>query len=247
MQGWLKLSWVETKLYLREPLAAFFTLIYATLLLLVFGSMFGNAPTATYGGRGNVDVSIPDYMAIVMVFGGLFGLVVTLVGYREKGVLRRYQATPLRPAAVLAAQILVNFLMTVLGSLLLLVVGKVVFNAHFFGNFWSMIAAFLLCTMSMFALGFVLASLAPSTRVASLVGMIGALLMFFLSGATFPSSLFPPTLKEISLFLPLTHAVNLLQGLWFGEAWSAHITEVLVLSGVLVVGAIISARFFRWK
>ncbi len=99
----------------------------------------------------------------------------------------------------------------------------------------------------MFALGFVLVSLASTVRIATIVGLVILIVMFFLSGATFPMSLFPPILKQISEFLPLTHAVSLLQGLWFGDAWGAHLTDVLVLAALLVVGVVVSARFFRWK
>lgn len=247
MHGWLKLTWVETKLFVREPLALFFTLVYATLLLLLFGSMFGNTPELVYAGHGNVDASVPDYMAFVMAFNALFALAITLVGYRERGVLRRYQATPMRPEALLTAQIIMNFLMTTLGSLVLIVVGKAVFGLHFFGNPFSMLAAFILCTLSMFALGLLLASLAPSVRIATIVGLVLLLFMFFLSGGTFPMYFFPPALKQFAEFLPLTHAVSLLQGLWFGDAWGAHLADVLVLAACLVVGAVVSARFFRWK
>ncbi|MBP6965523.1 MAG: hypothetical protein KBC96_14090 [Armatimonadetes bacterium] len=45
----------------------------------------------------------------------------------------------------------------------------------------------------------------------------------------------------------LAHLVTLLRGLWFGEAWGKHMTEVGVLAGVLVIGIIISAKTFRWK
>lgn len=247
MHGWLKLTWIETKLFLREPLALFFTLAYASLLLLVFGSSFGNTPSAAYGGHGTVDASVPDYLTVIMTFNALFALAITLVGYRERGVLRRFQATPMRPEALLTAQIIMNFLMTVLGSLVLIVVGKAVFGLHFFGNPFSVLAAFVFCTLSMFALGLLLASLAPSVRIATIVGLALLIFMFFLSGATFPMSFFPPALKQIAEFLPLTHAVSLLQGLWFGDAWGAHLTDVLVLAACLVVGAIVSARFFRWK
>jgi ABC-2 type transport system permease protein len=71
--------------------------------------------------------------------------------------------------------------------------------------------------------------------------------MLFLSGAGFPRELLPEGIRKISMFLPLTYVVNLLRGLWIGEAWSAHLTEVAVLVGLLVVGVLISARTFRWE
>lgn len=247
MHGWLKLTWVETKLFLREPIAVFFSLAYTAVLILVFGSMFGNEPTSLFGVHGAVDVSVPAFMAVVIAFNALITLANTLTGYREKGVLRRLQATPTRPEAILMAQIIVSFLMTALGILFMIVMGKVVFNLHFFGDPLSMLAGFVLATLSMFALAFIVASLAPTVRIATMVGAIIFILMVFLSGASFPSQIFPPALKQIAGFLPLTYVVTLLQGLWLGEAWGAHITEVLVLAAVLVVGVVVSARLFRWK
>ena len=69
----------------------------------------------------------------------------------------------------------------------------------------------------------------------------------FLSGATVPKEIFPPAMRTISKALPMTHVVNLLQGLWIGNPWSKHIVEVAVLAGLLIVGAFVSAKTFRWE
>jgi ABC-2 type transport system permease protein len=69
----------------------------------------------------------------------------------------------------------------------------------------------------------------------------------FLSGSAIPLEVLPQSVRNISRFLPLTHVVTLMRGLWAGEGWAEHLTEVAVLGGVLVVGIILSARFFRWE
>jgi ABC-2 type transport system permease protein len=71
--------------------------------------------------------------------------------------------------------------------------------------------------------------------------------MLFLSGAGFPRELLPEGIRKISMFLPLTYVVNLLRGLWSGEAWSRHMTNGMVLAAILVVGVFISVRTFRWE
>jgi ABC-2 type transport system permease protein len=71
--------------------------------------------------------------------------------------------------------------------------------------------------------------------------------MLFLSGAGFPRELLPEAIKKVSAFLPLTYVVNLLRGLWIGEAWSQHTTNVIVLAGMLVVGVLVSVKTFRWE
>jgi len=79
------------------------------------------------------------------------------------------------------------------------------------------------------------------------VGMVLFYPMLFLSGATIPLQELPEAIRSFSKFLPLTHVVTLLQGLWFGEPWSDHLTEVAVLVGILVAGAVAMAWTFRWE
>jgi ABC-2 type transport system permease protein len=141
----------------------------------------------------------------------------------------------------------VLFLMTSLGMALLIVAGKLVYQMRFDGDVFSVLAGFVLCALSFFALGFILAGLLPSARAAQVVGMVLLYPMLFLSGAGFPRELLPETIKKISTFLPLTYVVNLLRGLWVGEAWGRHLLDVGVLGGMLILGIIISAKTFRWE
>ena len=247
MRSLWKLTLVEAKLYLREPMAAFFTLVFPLMMLFLFGSIYGNEPTDFYNGRGSVDVSVPGYMAMIIGTVGLLSIAITMATYRETGVLRRYRATPLRPAVILTSQVMVNFVMTLLGVLLLVVVARLVYGLRFEGNGVSVLGAFILSTLSFFAIGFLLASLAPTARVANIVGMVLFYPNLFLSGAAMPKEMFPDGVLLVSRVLPLTYVVDLLQGLWFGDPWGDHLTEVAVLVGMLAVGVIVSAKTFRWE
>lgn len=246
MRGLWKLTWVETKLFLREPEAFFFTLIFPLMLLFVFGSIYGNEPSRFFGGYGFVDVSVPAYTAMVIGTSGLLSLSTTMASYRERGVLRRLSATPLRPLAILTAQVLVLFLMTALGIALLIVAAKVVYGLRFSGNPFTVMGAFVLSSASFFALGFVLAGLMPTARTANTVAMVLYFPMLFLSGASIPWEGLPESIRRFARVLPMTHVVSLLRGLWVGDAWDAHLTEVVVLGGVLVVGVVVSGKTFRW-
>jgi ABC-2 type transport system permease protein len=238
---------VEVKLYLREPMAAFFTLIFPLMMLFIFGSIYGNEPTSFFDGRGSVDVSVPAYMAMIIGTVGLISIAINVSMYREKGILRRYRATPLRPQTILIATVLVNFVATFLGTLLLIVAAKVVYNLRFEGNALAVLVSFILSCLSFFSLGFVIAGLAPTARVAQTVGMVIFYPMLFLSGAAIPQESMPETVRSVARFLPLTHVVNLLQGLWFGEPWGDHLTEVAILVGVLVIGGVVAAKTVRWE
>ena len=247
MKSLLKMTWMETKLFLREPVGAFFTLAFPLMMLFLFGSIYGNEPTPMFGGRGTIDISVPAYTAMIVATTGLMGLTITMAAYRENGVLRRLRTTPVSPLVVLAAQVLVLFLMTTLGMLLLVVAGKLVYRMRFEGNALSVFAGFTLSSLSFFAIGFVLAGLMPTARTAQVVGMVMLYPMLFLSGAGFPTELLPEAIRKISTFLPLTYVVNLLRGLWIGETWGQHAADALILAGILVAGVLISVRTFRWE
>jgi ABC-2 type transport system permease protein len=247
MKSLFKMSWMEAKLFLREPIGAFFTLIFPLMMLFLFGSIYGNTPTPMFNGLGTIDISVPAYTAMIIATTGLMGLTITMSTYREKGVLRRLQTTPISPFVVLAAQVIVLFVMTLFGMALLIVAGKLVYHMQFQGKVLSVLAGFILSSLSFFAIGFVLAALIPTARTAQVVGMVLLYPMLFLSGAGFPRELLPETIKKVSTFLPLTYVVNLLRGLWVGDAWSLHITDVVVLLAILVVGVGVSVGTFRWE
>jgi ABC-2 type transport system permease protein len=247
MKSLLKMTWMEAKLFLREPVGAFFTLAFPLMMLFLFGSIYGNEPTPMFGGRGTIDISVPSYTAMIVATTGLMGLTITMAAYRENGVLRRLRTTPISPLVILFAQVIVLFLMTTLGMALLIIAGKLVYHMRFEGNALSVLAGFTLSSLSFFAIGFVLAGLMPNARTAQVVGMVILYPMLFLSGAGFPRELLPEAIKKVSTFLPLTYVVDLLRGLWIGESWGQHITAVIVLAAVLVVGALISVKTFRWE
>ncbi len=238
------------KVVMREPMSVFFTIAFAPLLMGLFGVIFRNEPDKFFGGGGRfgyIDASVSAYIGMTLATAGLMHLPVTVATYREKGILRRLKITPLSPQAILGAQMVVMLLMTLIGTSLLIVLGKVAFHLRFGGSVLSLVAGLVLSCVSFFTLGFVLAGLAKSTRVAQTASMLIYFPMLFLSGATIPREAMPQTIRHISEYLPLTHVVILLRGLWFGEAWGRHLTEVAVLAGMLVVGVIISAKTFRWE
>jgi ABC-2 type transport system permease protein len=247
MRGLGKLILIELKLYLREPAATFFTVAFAPMLLLLFGTIYGNTPSPFFGGRGMVDVSVPAYIGLIIVSVAFMGIPISTAANREAGVLRRYRTTPLHPAAYIIANITSYYVMTMLGVIALVAIGKGVYGMKFEGNVLSVWAGFTLGSFAFFALGYLIAGVAPTARVAQTIGMVAAFPMMFLSGSAIPLEVLPPSVRSVSNFIPLTHVVTLMRGLWAGESWGKHLTEVAVLGGVFVIGMALSARLFRWE
>ena len=247
MRAFLKYTWVEIKLFLREPMGAFFTLVFPLVMLFLFGSIYGNEPDTLFNGYGTVDISIPAYTAMIISTTGIMAISITMSSYREKGILRRLRLSPLQPHVILAGQVVVIFMMTLAGMLLLILAGKLVYDLRFDGRVLDVVLGFLLGSISFFSLGFVLASVMPNARTAQVVGMVIFYPMLFLSGAGMPLEILPESIRNFSKYLPLTHVVTMLRGLWIGESWSQHSTEIWVLLGMTLVGIVISSFTFRWE
>lgn len=247
MKSLLKMSWMEAKLFLREPASAFFTLVFPLMYLLLYGAISGNEPTPMYNGQRTIEVAIPSLTAVIIAMAGLMSNTMTMATYREKGILRRLQTTPVSPLIVLVAQVIVIFAMTSLGMLLLIAAGKLIYDVHFAGNVFSVLGGFILSSLSFFGIGFILAGIMPTVRSAWAVAMVLVYPMLLLSGAFFSIEILPAAVQKVSAFIPLTYVVNLLRGLWAGEPWGKHLLDVGVLTGMLVVGVVASAKTFRWE
>jgi ABC-2 type transport system permease protein len=247
MKSFWKLTAAECKLYFRFPIAAFFTLALLPMVLLILGAAFGNDPQPQFGGKGFLDWAVPGFIAMVIAISALMSLPMAITTYRERGILRRYRATPVSPAAVLGAQLVTQFAMTILGMLLLILIGKVFFNLGFAGNIASIVAAFTLGCLSFFSIGMVLAGVFPDTRTGTIFGNVLLQPMIYLSGVTIPKEAMSEGMQQAIRFNPLTHVATLLQGMWRGDAWSQHQTEVLVLGAIMIVAAVVAVRVFRWE
>jgi ABC-2 type transport system permease protein len=248
MKSLLKMTWTEAKLFLREPVGAFFTLVFPLIMLFIFGTIYSHTPAGPgSGGQGAISDLIPAFMAMVIGITGLMAVTVTMATYRENGILRRLRTTPTSPLVVMAAQVAVVFSMTALGTLLLVVAGKLVYHVHFEGNIFSMLGGFILGSLSFFGIGFILAGVMPTARTAQVTAMVLVYPMLIFSGAAWPRELMPAAIQKVSAFIPLTYVVNLLHGLWNGQPWGSHLLDISMLAGMLVLGTIISMKTFRWE
>ena len=246
MNAYFKLAWMQLKLFGREPVALFFTLAFPLMVLLLFGMIFGNAIDPQYGGRyGYIDALVPGLAAIVIGTVALMSIPVATATAREQKILRRYKATPMPPLVYLVAAITTNVLIALIGLVILIIAALLVFDLRFGGNWLYVFGGFLLSALAFAAVGYLVAGLSPTGRMAQVVGQVLFFPMMFLSGTAFPPEIMPEGVRAAANWLPLTHVVILLQNLWFGQGWSGQ--SVLILALMLVLGTAVSVYTFRWE
>ena len=83
--------------------------------------------------------------------------------------------------------------------------------------------------------------------IATSLLMVGMLLAGLGGYRLLPVAALPPVAYAVSRVLPLTYAVRLLQGIWTGDPWSAHLGDIAALAAGFVVCTAVSAKVFRWE
>ncbi len=248
MRGLFKLTWIEIKVFLREPLGAFGTIVFPVLIFLVAGRIAGGRVTPSNLSASNfIRVGLPVFATLLIVISAVLSLVTIISIYREGGILKRLRATPLRPQTILTAHVLVKLLLSAITLALLVLAGKRYYPLGVHVPLFSFTIALLFSTCSILSIGFVIASIVPTARFAQPIGAIILYPMIGFSGVFTPIEAFPPALQTVARALPLTYAVSLLQGIWNGDSWFAHRGDVAALILVFVVCTAISAKVFRWE
>ncbi len=249
MRTLFKLTWVEIKLFVREPITVVFTLALPIIFLVVMGGVFGNEPSTgakiIYRGVGAMDYYMPSYYGLIMMAIGTVALPVHLSGYRERGVLRRFRASSFSVWSVLGSQMMVSFVIAIVGSILITIVGIVTYHPHLPVYPWQLAAAFVIAAICFTCFGFFLGAVLPSTRSAQGIGLILFFVMMIVGGAGPPPEVLTGPMRIVGEITPLHWVIFMLQNPWLGFSW--HTNASLITAGVTVVSAGLAARFFRWE
>ena len=248
LRGLWKLTWIEMKIFLREPLGAIGTIAVPVLIFVVLGRVaklrYGVPPSAV-GGLSGAD--LPVLVALLISISAVLSLVTIICIYREGGILKRLRATPLRPQTILSAHVIVKLLFTAITLTLMFLAGKRFFPPGAHVPWFSFTIALLISTWSILSIGFVIASIVPTARFAQPIGAIVIYPMIAFSGLFVQISDLPPVLRIVARVLPLTYAVQLLEGIWNGDTWLAHLSDVGALTILFLIFTAISAKVFRWE
>lgn len=243
-----RLAAVETKLFLREPLAVFFAVLLPVALLLALGGSIPGfrTPDPALGGQRFIDALFPGMMVMLTIVTlALSTLPSALVGYRERGVLRRMSTTPVRPGSLLAAQLLINIGVAVVATTLTLGLGHLVLDVPAPRAFWAFTGVFVLGSSAMFAIGLCLAAVSPSSRVVQGAGAAAMFPLLFLAGMWLPRPLMPEVLVRISDFTPTGALGQALADTLAGQA--PQPPHIAVLAGWAVLAGLAATRLFRWE
>ena len=250
MRTLARLSWVELKLFLREPLTVIFSLALPLIILVVLGGVFGNeANTGPEGGVifrgvGAMTYYVPAYLALVVASVCVISIPTHLAGNRERGVLKRFHASSVDAWTVAGAEVVVAFVLSTASAIILLLAAGLIYDFKGPDSPVAVVGVFAFLTLGFAVFGVLLGAVLPTARAAQAVGMLVWFVMLFLGGAGPPPEVLTDNMSLVSDATPLWHAVRVMQDAWLGldAGWSW-----VGFTALLIISAILAARFFRWE
>ncbi|GAB2875932.1 ABC transporter permease [Streptomyces deserti] len=236
----------EARLVRREPGTLFWILVFPALLLAILGTIPDfREPDPTFDGLRVIDVYVPITVLLGLTVGGLQSMPQTLTGYRERGILRRMSTTPVRPSALLSAQMLVHGAAALASAVLALAVGRLAFDVRLPQQGFGYAAALILTVLAAFALGSVVAALSRTTSIATALGTALMFPSMFCAGLWLPVQAMPDLMARVVGYTPFGAAAPALNQAAAGDWPGWDHLGVLVAWTVLLTAA--ASRWFRWE
>ncbi|WP_246070665.1 ABC transporter permease [Paenibacillus kobensis] len=228
---------------LRDIIGLFFVFIMPALSFYFFSQMFQSQDSdqVHYFNR-----YIPGMIGIVLFTSGFFIIGLEAVTDREKGVYKRLKSTPIKPFIIIQAIVTKGFVAVAVGALEIMIIARIALSVPLKMHVFQFLIALLIASAAFFAIGFIIASIARKFQSAMAIGFVMLYPMLFLSGAMIPIESLPNSFHPVTLLIPLTYAVHLLQNGWEGQLFTvSSIRDVIVMLCILTMGIFLSRKFFR--
>lgn len=196
----------------------------------------------------NFDYTFTGLLAFSLMSMGIFGLANQMPAEKQKGAYRRLRAAPFTSGQLIIAMAIQYTLISMISAAMMIVVGMLVFDFQMRGDWLLFMPFLLLSAVMMVGLGLIIGAWAKNENQSAPLTNLVSFPMMFLSGAFFPSFLFPEWLQAISKFIPMSPVV---EGFRLIMAENASLTDILPYVGGIILAIVIvyvaAIKLFRWE
>ena len=237
----------ELKLSLRGMDMFIFAICMPVVVIVILGIIFGDKPAFDGAGYTFLEQSFGAVSTIAIAAGGVMGLPLVISDYRHKKILKRLKVTPTSPTVILAVQVLVYVLYSIVSLILVYAAAAIFFGYQMEGSLIQFSGAYLLVLLSIFSIGVLVGGVASNIKTAGVLASILYFPMLVLSGATLPYEVMPKTLQRVADIMPLTQGIKLLKYTSLGDQVVDIWLPIIAMSLIAVVCISLSIRFFKWE
>ena len=199
-------------------------------------------------GARYIDFVVPGLLGMNLMGSAIWGIGFSIVEARQKKLLKRLVASPMRRWQFLAAYLISRLAMLVLEVAVFLGFARLMFGVPFRGSMWQLALLCVLASLAFSALGLLVSSRAKTMEAASGLMNLVMLPMWILSGVFFSAQRFPDFMQPLIKALPLTALINALRAnMLQGAGLAQLVPETTILAAWLAVCFVLALRLFRWK
>lgn len=195
-----------------------------------------------------LDFLMPGILGMSIMFSSIIGIAVGITRYRERKILKRLMATPIKIRSYLISEIGNYLFLALVQIILILGVGRLLFHINVYGNYLWLVLTTLIGTIIFLNIGFFVAGQAKTVNTAEAMANAFTTPMMFLSGVFFSPDMLPKVVGKIVDFLPLTSLLKILRGISIdGRTPMDYPYALALLGGWIVVSFLLAWKGFRVK
>ncbi len=199
-------------------------------------------------GSRYIDFLIPGLLGMNLLGSGIWGVGFSVVQARQRKLLKRYMATPMRRSHYLLSFILSRLVFLIVEVVALVGFGWLLFGVAVRGSFTTLAGITILGSFSFAGLGLLVASRAKTIEGVSGLMNLVMLPMWILSGTFFSYARFPDAMIPFVKALPLTALNDALRAVMIdGAAVTTLGAPLAVVVAWGAVSFVIALKIFRWR
>jgi ABC-2 type transport system permease protein len=241
----------ENKAFWRNPPAAFFTVVFPLMFLVIFNLLFGNNEIQVPGGTAtSSNFYVPSIIALSVITASFTYIAMGVSIARDNGILKRVRGTPLPPWAFVLGKVvhavLIAFLLTAVAT----IAGVLFYGVEApIDTLPAVIVAVFVGAVAFSALGLAITPLVPTAEAAPAVVNGVVLPLLFISDIYIPDTEAPEWLKVIARVFPIKHMSEALQTPFspFTTGSGFEWGDLAVIAAWGVAGLIVAVKFFDWE
>jgi ABC-2 type transport system permease protein len=216
----------EARLLVRDWTVLVFAFVFPPLVMLILAGVFGTHATAGFGWRNPEHYYVAASIGVPVIALALVGLPVTLASYRERGVLRRFEAFGISTANVIAAQAAVTLGLVAVGVALVLALAVPTYGIPHLVHPAQIAVGLMAGVITLVLLGIAVGLAAPTARAAQAIGLLAFFPLYLLGGGGPPKGAMTGAMRSVSNALP--SPIQAITNPWLGL--SGLDSQLLVLA-----------------
>lgn len=244
----------ELRQFLRSREQVVFTMAFPVIMIILFGSIFSGD---VGGGVTYTQYFVTGMIAAGLMATGFQALAIQIPIERDRGVLKRFRATPMPRSVYFVGKVGMVLVIAVAETIVMLAVAVPLFDvslpqtgARWLTLGWVGLLGITACTLC----GVAFSSVARTGRGAPAVVTPVALVLQFISGVFFVFTALPGWMQQVAALFPLKWMCQGMRSVFLPDAFASQEPAgtwelgrvALVLGAWCVGGLLLCLATFRW-